>query len=151
MRLIILTTVALVAAVPALAQQSPASLSNGEGPVGTGGAGVPLSKKPANLAPLPSGSVIAPRLPSPSLGENATAKDYLMAARAAISQGELGMAQEALERAETWVLDRSVRPSQVRNQITDPVVEEISGALRALAANNAAEAQRRIDAALGKL
>jgi hypothetical protein len=151
MRFIILATAAALAAVPARAQQPPASLPNGEGPVGTGGAGVPLSTKPANLAPSPSGSVIAPRLPSPSLGENATAKDYLMAARKAISQGQLGMAQEALERAETWVLDRSVRPSQVRNQITDPAVEDISGALHALAAQNTAEAQRRIDAALGKL
>ena len=52
---------------------------------------------------------IAPTLPRPAVGENATTQDYL---RAVLAAGHTGQAQQALDTAETRVLDRSVAQGQ---------------------------------------
>src|SRR5690348_11620523 len=75
--------------------------------IGTG-MSLPLSDKAGNILPEQDGSSIAGRLPPPPLEENASVRDFLVAARGALAAGRTGEAQEALERAETRALDRSV-------------------------------------------
>lgn len=49
--------------------------------------------------------VIAPRLPTPDLPEGASPQAFLNAARSAVVAGKTGLAEEALERAQTRALD----------------------------------------------
>jgi hypothetical protein len=60
----------------------------------------------------------------------------------------VGEAQEALERAETRALDRSVPAGTERDVATGPVVRAAGEARQALAAGNVAGAIGIIDAAL---
>ena len=53
-------------------------------------------------------STIAPALPSPNLPDGAKPSDALRAAQGALAAGRSGEAQDALEMAETRMLDRSV-------------------------------------------
>lgn len=71
--------------------------------------GVLLSCGVAALAGVASAEprgAIAPRLPLPASGADATPLRYLEDARAALRRHRNGEAQEALERAETRMLDR---------------------------------------------
>lgn len=115
--------------------------------IGTG-ASLPMSDQPGNITPENTRSVIAPNLPSPPIGENATPRDYLVAARSALLAGRNGEAQQALEMAETRALDRSVPLFQTTAPIKDPLVEEIEAALHALAGGDRARAVQIIEAAL---
>jgi len=92
--------------------------------------------------------VIAPNLPSPPIGENATPRDYLLAARSALVAGRNGEAQQALEMAETRALDRSVPLFQTSAPINDPLVGEIEAALHALGEGDRILAVHIIEAAL---
>jgi hypothetical protein len=67
----------------------------------------PYSVVASNIVPADTRSDIAPRLPTPPLGDNASPADFLRDARRSISMKHTGQAQEALERAETRVLDMS--------------------------------------------
>ncbi|MSP29742.1 MAG: hypothetical protein EXR09_04610 [Acetobacteraceae bacterium] len=58
-----------------------------------------LSPNASNIQGSGAYSTIATILPSASVGEDATAWDLLMAARAALSAGRTGEAQEVMERA----------------------------------------------------
>ena len=75
--------------------------------IGTGSS-LPFSDRASNITPQDTTSVIAPNLPSPPLGANASVRDFLTAARSALVQGRTGEAQQSLEMAETRALDRSV-------------------------------------------
>jgi len=75
---------AVAAALPALAQNSGLA---------------------SNIAPSDTRSSIAPRLPAPDAGRDAGPRQYLIDARMALREGRTGAAQEALERAETRLLD----------------------------------------------
>jgi hypothetical protein len=115
--------------------------------IGTGQS-LPFSEQPSNLepsaAPVPYGS----RLPAPDIDENAPPAVFLDAARRALAAGRAGEAQEALERAESRVLDRSVRPSRAGQPSRQPVVERISAALAALATGDRLRVLQLIDEAL---
>ena len=100
----------------AVAQPASPSLPPGVDPItgarpgneiGTG-ASLPMSDKAGNITPDNTASRLAPNLPSPAIGENATPRDYLIAARTALLTGRTGEGQQALEMAETRALDRSV-------------------------------------------
>jgi hypothetical protein len=86
--------------------------------------GTPAAEQPA--------TVPAPGLPAPPLGENASAQDFLRAAESALVAGRNGEAQEALEMAQTRLLDRSVPLFQTHTPSPNPVVTQIAEALLAL-------------------
>ena len=108
----------------------------------------PYSTDASNIAPQDTQSTIAPALPSPDLPEGAGPSDALRAARGALAAGRLGEAQEALEMAQTRMLDRSVVLGQTNNPSDNPVVAQISRALQALAAHDRSTCMRLIEAAI---
>ena len=112
-----------------------------------GGAGSPRSNRASNIAPSDTRSEIAPRLPDPASANN-TPEAYLAAAQRALQSGKTGAAQEALERAETRVLSRSIDPSMAASPADNPMVQQIGQARRALAARDMAGAKSAVSAAM---
>jgi hypothetical protein len=116
--------------------------------------GPALSPPPQQLGippGIPAGdgqSVIAPRLPEPPLDENAPPAAFLRAARQALAGGRSGEAQEALERAESRALIRSVRPDRADQASRQPLVRQIAQARQAVAGGDVARALQLIDAAM---
>ena len=90
-------------------------------------------------------SPIAPILPDP--GVTGGPEEFLTAARRALAAGRTGEAQEALERAESRLLDRDVAPSEAGAPATDPRVAAIAAARQALSVGNTPAALREIEAA----
>ena len=149
-----LMTTALLAvlAVPALAiaQTAPAPSGTGARPgneIGTGQS-LPMSNRASNNAPADARSVIAPRLPDPNVSPDAGPEQYLMVARQALAAHQTGVAQEALERAETRALDRSVAPSRANDPNGEKLIQQITDARNALATGDTGTAMQLIDRAL---
>jgi hypothetical protein len=94
-----------------------------------------------------SGTPLAP-LPSPDLPPGDPATAYLRAAEGALAAGHDGEAQEALEMAQTRMLDRSVPLGQTDRPSHNPAVEQISQALQALAAHDRLTCMQLIQTAL---
>ncbi len=115
--------------------------------IGTGQS-LPASNQPSNLAPTAAPVPYGYRLPTPAIDENAPVSAFLDAARHALAAGRTGEAQEALERAESRALIRSVRPSRAGQASRQPVVERISAALAALGAGDRQAVLQHIDEAL---
>lgn len=112
----------------------------------------PSHDRPAsNITPATARSTIAPRLPAPPVGLGEPPRALLLAARAAVEGGRTGEAQEALERAETRLLDRSTVPSRASVPDNARVVLDIGAARRALAARDRPATLRAIDDALAAL
>ncbi len=108
-----------------------------------------LQTAQAQTFPPPApGEVLGPKLPIPDVDEDAPPKAFLEAARLAIVTNDLGRATEALERAESRALIRSVRPSRAGVPSAQPMVQAIRDARTALDAGDRAEAVRRVDAAM---
>ena len=103
--------------------------------IGTG-MSLPLSDTAGNILPQQDGSPLVGRLPVPPVDENAGPRDFLMTARGALAAGRTGEAQEALERAETRLLDRSVPLYRTADPIRDAEVTQIRGVLHALGAGD---------------
>jgi hypothetical protein len=79
------------------------------------------------------------------VGDEASADDYLQNARDALMRGRTGEAQEALERAQTRLMeDRQMSNGRVDND----AIQRISDARQALASHNRAHAEELIDAAM---
>ena len=90
----------------------------------------PSSTKASHIE-AQSGSVIAPQLPTPPGGENASGRTFLRDAETALNQNRTGEAQEALERAETAFLDNPRAPvenSQQAQNSAQEVTEQAPGA-----------------------
>jgi hypothetical protein len=115
--------------------------------IGTG-MSMPLGTRASNIDQSDTRSQIAPNLPTPIVGPNATPADYLRAAQQSLQAGRTGEAQQALEMAETRLLDRSVPMGQVNTPDQNPAIAEVSQALQALAAGDRAQATRLIQAAI---
>jgi hypothetical protein len=108
----------------------------------------PTSTKASNLPTSTITSPIAPQLPSTGLGPNATIGQFLSVARSALTEGKTGLAQEALENAETLALTRSV-PFRTGNvPDSSSLVGNIRQARGALGRNDLAEAGHFTDLAL---
>ena len=148
------------AALPALAQapRGPA-IVNGVDPatgarpgnvIGTGQS-LPLSAKTAKTDAATTKSEIAPRLPTPAVGEDADVRAYLLNARTALAAGRTGEAQESLERAESRLLSRDVAPSRAGVPDSSPSVTELGNARRAIGSGDPATAVQLINAALARL
>lgn len=115
--------------------------------VGTG-MSLPRSSQASNIDRMDTHSTIAPNLPAPSLGPNASPADYLRAAQNSLAAGRSGEAQQSLEMAQTRLLDRSVPYGQTNAPSENPAVRDISQALRALAAGDRSGAMQMIQSAL---
>jgi hypothetical protein len=102
-------------------------------------------------APYPEGNpglAAAPRLATPPVSSDAGARSFLMAARSAVLIGRTGEAEEALERAETRLLDRPVPPEAVNGPDRDRAVLDIGAARRSLVARDHPATVRAIDDAM---
>ena len=128
----------------ALAQPAPDGARPGN-VIGTGES-LPKSDNAGNLNPQTTRSLLAPNLPSPPAGDDL--QTLLLDARTSLQAGRTGQAQEALERAETRALDRSVTKGSEHVPAANPVVSRISAALQALGAGQSAQAILLIDAAV---
>jgi hypothetical protein len=115
--------------------------------VGTG-MSMPMSGRASNIDQQDTRSVIAPNLPSPDLGDDASVRAYLRAAQGSLATGRTGEAQQSLEMAQTRLLDRSVPMGQTNTPSDNPMVQQISRALQALAAGDRAGCMDMIQAAL---
>jgi hypothetical protein len=87
-------------------------------------------------------------LPVPSLPENSPPSAYLRAAQGALATGHTGEAQEALEQAQTRLLDRSVPLGQTNTPSGNPAVSQIDQALQALRAHDRATCMHWIETAM---
>lgn len=144
-------TIAMLASTfPAFAQNAGPASDTGARPgheIGVG-TSLPLSNKASNVNSSDARSTVAPTLPSPPMGENASPNDYLMAARKSLVHGQTGMAQQSLEMAQTRLLDRSVMASQTDNASQDPRVKRIEDARQALGNGDNKLAMQMIDSML---
>lgn len=104
--------------------------------IGTG-MSLPMSTKAGNL-----------NLPTPAVGENASVAELLGAARGALAAGRTGEAQQALEMAQTRLLDRSVPLGQTDRPSDNPAVRLIAQARQALLADDRPTSMRLIEAAI---
>ncbi len=112
------------------------------------GESYPTSNRASNIEGGDTHSRIAPRLPTPAGGKNATAQTYLMDAQRALNARQSGRAQEALERAETYTLTRAVPADAAGTPDNSAMVEHIAAARKALGAGDVATAKAAVGAAL---
>jgi hypothetical protein len=110
---------------------------------------LPLSPNASNITAGDTHSTIAPTPPAPNVGPDANVGQLLMAGRQALANNQTGMSQEALEEAETRILDRSVLQSQGAQPSQDPVVTQITQARDELGQGNKAGALQIINQTLG--
>jgi hypothetical protein len=115
--------------------------------IGTG-MSLPMGNTVSNVDRQDTRSAIAPNLPSPQLGPDASPADYLRAAQTALAAGRTGEAQQALEQAQTRLLDRSVAYGQTNMPSDNPAVAQITRALHALAAGDTAQCMQLIQSAI---
>src|SRR6201999_30581 len=90
------------------------------------------SRPASNIVADDTKSTIAPALPAPPIGDEASLAEYLSAARHALATGRTGEAQESLEMAETRALARVVTPDAADMPDPDARVVLIHNALQAL-------------------
>jgi hypothetical protein len=114
---------------------------------GTGESG-PASAKASNIDSADTRGVIAPHLPSPDVGENASPDRYLRVAEHAIRAHKTGEAQQALEMAETRLLDRSTPAGAASQPDQNPRIAAVTSALKALATKDWSGAHSAIQQAM---
>jgi hypothetical protein len=124
------------------AQNNGGMTAEGARPGHSPGEGVsePASTRASNINRADARSQIAPRLPTPSVGENASPESYVQAAQQALRRNRTGEAQEALERAETRVLEM-----HQADQGRIPMMDTLEQARQALGRHEVAEARRILD------
>lgn len=150
MRTLVLPCLLLPFAAAAQTATIPADGARPGNAIGTGQS-LPRSNKASNATAGTAGSVVAPRLPTPSAGDDASPRGFLEAASRALTLGRTGEAQEALERAESRLLDRSVAPSRAGQPSQQALVTELQQARQALAADDRPRVQRLIGDVLNRL
>lgn len=140
-RLCLIAALLAAVAAPAFAQTTPP-------PTPTTGGKEPSSTLPSNVGPADTHTVWAPKLPTPALGEDSPPAAFIQAAQAAIAAGRLGEAQEAIERAESRALTRSVAPSKAGDASGQSLVRQLSEARQALGSGDKAAAVAKLAQAL---
>jgi len=103
---------------------------------------------PANTTPPDIRPATRLPLPGPPAHSNEPPREFLKAARHALEAGQIGNAQEALERAETTLLNGSGAPVTASSPDTQHAILAIGAARRELAAHDRQGAMRAIDNAL---
>jgi hypothetical protein len=109
-----------------------------------------LNLRASNIAPAHARSAVAPALPVPPVALSAPPLSFLEAARRALAGARMGEAQEALERAETRLLDGPAQPVLAVPSMV-PALASTRAARQALADHDRAGAAREIDAAIAAL
>ena len=104
--------------------------------------------QPSYAGSTDSQGVALPALPEPPVGENAPPSSFLRAAQSALITGRTGEARQALEMAQTRMLDRSVPLFQTDKPSANPAVKEVSMALEALSGGDRQAAMRHIQTAM---
>ncbi len=112
------------------------------------GESFPASNSASNITPGDTHSVIAPRLPAPPGGENASVGTFLADAQQSLDKGQTGRAQEALERAETAMLQRAVPADQANTPDQAADVQQVVAARDMLAKHDINGAKQAIAAAM---
>ena len=107
----------------------------------------PLDLRASNIAPADTRSAVAPALPVPAVALSAPPLSFLEAARRALAGARMGEAQEALERAETRLLDGTAQPGLAAPSLA-PALASTRAARQALAVRDRAGAAREVDAAI---
>ncbi len=110
----------------------------------------PLDLRASNNAPADARSAVAPALPVPAVALSAPPLSFLEAARRALAGARMGEAQEALERAETRLLDGTAQPVLAAPSMVRALAST-RAARQALANHDRAGAAREIDAAIAAL
>ncbi len=114
---------------------------------GTGLSG-PASAKASNVTGSDTQSPIAPHLPQPETGPNQGPRGYLRAADRALAMHHTGEAQQALEMAETRLLDRATPAYAANAPSQNQMVARVAEARRALGQGDVAGARAAIQAGL---
>ncbi len=131
----------IIAAAPCLAFAQPAPPPEAGPPA----PGTPILLDPKTGAPATPKSAIVATLPTPDLPPDATAIDFLRAARGAMAAGRTGEARSALEMAQTRLLSRAVDAGQERTPDDNVAVKQIAEAIAALQANDRMASLRYIE------
>jgi hypothetical protein len=108
----------------------------------------PASSQASNIDSADTHSTIAPHLPEPKIGMNAGPEGYLRAADQALAAHKTGAAQQALEMAETRLLDRSTAPDAANQPDQSPRIAAVSAARKALASKDWKAARASIQEAM---
>jgi hypothetical protein len=112
------------------------------------GVSEPHSNKASHTGPNGDHGVVAPTLPASGLSADASPGDYLRAAGASLVAGRGGQAQQALEMAETRLLDRSVPSGDQDKPLQSQRISQIHDAIQAVGNHGARHAIALIDQAL---
>jgi len=125
--------------------------ANGSRPGNDAGTGTspPMGNRTSNLTPWNTPASIGSNLPPTNEVGGEQASDYLRVAQGALAAGRTRETQQALEMAQTRMLDRSVPIGQTNNPSDNPTVKQISQALQALAGRDRATCMQLIQAAIG--
>ncbi len=107
----------------------------------------PLSGKASNVSGATTRRAMAPRFATPGGDDPDT---LLRSAQSALSRGRTGEAQEALERAETRLLDRSEPAADANTPISGPRIDAIRQALSSLGSGDRAGAKAAIATAMNQ-
>jgi hypothetical protein len=110
----------------------------------------PTSDHASNIVGSDTASPIAPALPAPDLGPGAPPVAFLHAARTALATGRTGEAQQAMEMAETRLLDRSTPLFQTNDPSQNPLIHQIGEARRALGNGDPAQSMQLLDSAIAQ-
>ena len=138
----------LAAAVVAAPGQRATAQTTMSPPPGTLGGKQPSSSTASNISQGDTKTPWAPSLPVPPIDDDAPPAAFLDAAQKAIAANRTGEAQEALERAESRALDRSVKPSKAGEPSRQPLVQQIANAREALGAGDRLRAVALIQGAI---
>jgi hypothetical protein len=71
-------------------------------------------------------------LPAPNIDDNAPPAAFVQAAEVALAAGRPGEAEEAIERAESRLLDRDIDPRRIQDPSGNPVIALLAQARDAL-------------------
>ena len=132
----------------ALALVAPAARAQTAGRDAATGTSGPASNRASNIDRADTPGGIAPHLPRPDAPEDSGPDTLLRAADRALAGHRTGAAQEALERAETRLLDRSTEIDASSRPDQDPRVLHVNAALQALGRGDVATARAGIAVAL---
>lgn len=131
----------------AAAVSQPAPNGARQGYDGAAGVSLPGDERATNSPPL--GPAADQQSQTTAPGD--LPSDYLKIAQNALAAGRTGEAHEALEMAQTRLLDRSVPLGTTNRPSDNPAVGEISRALQALDAHDRMTCLQLIQAALGSV
>jgi len=108
----------------------------------------PASSQASNIDSADARSTIAPRLPEPAGGPSAGPDHYIRDAQRALAHHQTGMAQQAIEMAETRLLDRSVLATAVNTPADNPAITALEAARHDLAKHDWTGANRHLSEAI---